>query len=103
MSGPLLDRATIERLFEELADELKFARARVQLYVIGGAAMSMSFDRDRTTQDVDARIAGAEGIGLGRTRRLTSARCRPCGGGAGSPTASPAWAGERRPAADCLT
>ena len=35
MSGPLLDRATIERLFEELADELRFARARVQLYVIG--------------------------------------------------------------------
>ena len=58
MSGPLLDRATIEQLFEELADELRFARARVQLYVIGGAAMSMSFDRDRTTQDVDARILG---------------------------------------------
>ena len=77
MSGPLLDRATIERLFEELADELRFARARVQLYVIGGAAMSMSFDRDRTTQDVDARITGAEGIGLGRTRRLTSGDAVP--------------------------
>ena len=61
MSGPLLDRATIERLFEELADELRFARARVQLYVIGGAAMSMSFDRDRTTQDVDARIEAGHG------------------------------------------
>ena len=58
MSGPLLERATIEQLFEELADELRFAGARVQLYVIGGAAMSMSFDRDRTTQDVDARILG---------------------------------------------
>ena len=72
MSGPLLDRATIEQLFEELANELRFARARVQLYVIGGAAMSMSFDRDRTTQDVDARIMGAEAVGIGRTYRLTS-------------------------------
>ena len=76
MSGPLLDRSTIEKLFRELADELEFARTRVQLYVIGGAAMSMSFDRDRTTRDVDAKIEAGHGKlmqavrKIGRKRRL---------------------------------
>ncbi len=74
MSGPLLDRATIERLFEELADELRFARARVQLYVIGGAAMSMSFDRDRTTQDVDARIEAGHGKLVQAVRKIARKR-----------------------------
>ena len=55
MSGPL-DRRRIVELFDELADELRFTRTRAQIYVIGGAAMSLAFSRDRTTRDVDARI-----------------------------------------------
>ena len=56
MSGPL-GREQILELFEELSEELRFNRARAQIYVVGGAAMSLAFDRERTTRDVDARIA----------------------------------------------
>lgn len=56
MSGPL-GRERILELFEELSEELRFSRARAQVYVVGGAAMSLAFDRERTTRDVDARIA----------------------------------------------
>ena len=56
MSGPL-GREQILELFEELSEELQFNRARAQIYVVGGAAMSLAFDRERTTRDVDARIA----------------------------------------------
>ena len=56
MSGPL-GRERILELFEELSEELRFSRARAQIYVVGGAAMSLAFDRERTTRDVDARIA----------------------------------------------
>ena len=55
MSGPL-DRRRIVELFDELSDELRFTRTRAQIYIIGGAAMSLAFSRDRTTRDVDARI-----------------------------------------------
>lgn len=74
MSGPLLDRATIEQLFKELADELRFARTRVQLYVIGGAAMSMTFDRDRTTLDVDAKIEAGHGKLIRAVRKIARKR-----------------------------
>ena len=56
MSGPL-GREQILELFEELSEELRFSRARAQIYVVGGAAMSLAFDRERTTRDVDARVA----------------------------------------------
>lgn len=51
-----LDRERLTDLFDALSQELKFFRTRAQIYVIGGAAMSMAFDRGRTTDDVDARI-----------------------------------------------
>ena len=56
MSGPL-GRERILELFEELSEELRFSRTRAQVYVVGGAAMSLAFDRERTTRDVDAPIA----------------------------------------------
>ncbi len=55
MTGPL-DRQRILELLDELSDELRFTRTRAQIYIIGGAAMSLAFSRDRTTRDVDARI-----------------------------------------------
>ena len=55
MSKPL-DRKKLVALFDELSKELRFEGARAQIYIIGGAAMSMAFDRERTTRDVDARI-----------------------------------------------
>lgn len=55
MTGPL-DRERLGELFDELSDELKWTKTRAQIYIVGGAAMSLAFSRDRTTQDVDARI-----------------------------------------------
>lgn len=55
MSGPL-DRERLVKLFDELSAELRFSRTRAQVYIVGGAAMSLAFDRERTTRDVDARI-----------------------------------------------
>ena len=55
MTGPL-DRERIRELFDELSDELKWTTTRAQIYIVGGAAMSLAFSRDRTTRDVDARI-----------------------------------------------
>lgn len=57
MSGPLeLDRRRMLELFDELSKELRFEGARAQIYIVGGAAMSLAFGRERRTQDVDARI-----------------------------------------------
>ena len=55
MSGPL-DRERILELFDELSHELRITRTRAQIYIVGGAAMSLAFARDRTTRDGDARI-----------------------------------------------
>ena len=62
MNGsPDLDRDKLTSLFDDLSRELEFARTRVQIYVIGGAAMSMAFDRGRTTKVVDAKIDAGHG------------------------------------------
>ena len=55
MSG-FLDRERILELLEELSEELCLQGVRVQIYIVGGAAMSLTFSRDRTTDDVDGRI-----------------------------------------------
>ena len=52
----VLDRGRIIALFDELSAELRFNRTRAQIYIIGGAAMSLAFSADRRTEDVDARI-----------------------------------------------
>ena len=61
MPGPrdprgALDRDTLHQLFDELADELARAQVRAHVYIIGGAAMTMAYQRDRATHDVDDRI-----------------------------------------------
>ncbi len=48
LSGPLGREQLIE-LFEELSSELARRGARAHVYVFGGAAMSVAFDRRRTT------------------------------------------------------
>ena len=55
MRGPLGRRELVE-LFEELSSELGKRGARAHVYVFGGAAMSIAFDRERTTVDIDVRV-----------------------------------------------
>ncbi|MCY4601812.1 MAG: hypothetical protein OXF27_18055 [Acidobacteria bacterium] len=55
MSGPLGREQFIEP-FEELSSELARRGGRAHVYVFGGAAMSVAFDRGRTTVDIDVRV-----------------------------------------------
>ena len=75
MNGnPDLDRERLRSLFDDLSRELEFARTRVQIYVIGGAAMSMAFDRGRTTRDVDARIDAGHGALMKAVEKIARKR-----------------------------
>ena len=68
--APTFDRDRLIRLFDELSQELRDGRATAQVYVIGGAAMSLGFSRDRRTEDVDARIDHGHAALLQATRRV---------------------------------
>ena len=55
------DREGLLKLLDEVSEELRWSRTRAQIYVIGGAAMSLAYARERQTEDIDARIdAGHE-------------------------------------------
>ena len=57
-----LDRGKLTELFEDLAEHLRQERVRGHIYLVGGAAMALAFQRHRMTWDVDAyvRNQGAE-------------------------------------------
>ena len=71
-----LDKERLVALLDELSVELQHRGTRAQIYLIGGAAMSLAFDRRRTTHDVDARIESGHGAlveavrAIGRRRGL---------------------------------
>ena len=56
-----LDHSKLTALFEDLADELRTQGVRGHIYVIGGAAMVLAFQRSRTTRDVDAYVRNQGG------------------------------------------
>ena len=55
MSGSLNKDELIEPL-DELSERLMRKKARASIYIVGGAAMALAFDRSRTTHDIDGRI-----------------------------------------------
>ena len=67
MAGPL-GREQLLKLFEELSTELGRRGARAHIYLFGGAAMSVAFDRDRRTVDLDVRVDS------GREKLMEAAR-----------------------------
>ena len=69
-----LDRETLIELLDELSGRLERRRVRAQVYVIGGAAMSLAFDRARTTHDVDARIDSGHGALTEAVREIAHER-----------------------------
>lgn len=80
MNGnPDLDRERLTSLFDDLARELAFARTRVQIYVIGGAAMSMAFDRGRTGTRHEGRELLMKRLGITNVAEATGihAGCTP--------------------------
>lgn len=52
--GAALDAQSVRILFQELSDRLEARGASAQLFVVGGAAMSLAYDQGRLTRDVDA-------------------------------------------------
>ncbi|KMY22921.1 hypothetical protein SAMN05421878_10827 [Actinobaculum suis] len=54
MTTPDFTREDFAGLFSELAEVLKSAGHRAQIFVVGGAAMALAYDEERTTRDVDA-------------------------------------------------
>lgn len=53
MSG-LLDREALLGLLAELGSRLDARGIAVELYVVGGTAMMLAYDRERLTRDIDA-------------------------------------------------
>lgn len=57
--GGGLGAADVRALFQELSDHLAAKQIHAQLFVVGGAAMALAYDRDRLTRDVDAVLVPA--------------------------------------------
>ena len=51
-----MGREELWKLLEELNDRLADQDVHAELYIIGGSAMALGYDEDRTTMDVDCRI-----------------------------------------------
>lgn len=56
------DRSAIVAALVELADELVRSGTQIQVRVVGGAAISVAFDRETTTTDVDALYGANPGV-----------------------------------------
>lgn len=56
-----LDRELLEALFKQLDAELERNDSRAQIYVVGGARMTLGLREGRTTRDVDVTFREAKG------------------------------------------
>jgi hypothetical protein len=54
VSPPLLGREQILAVLRDLGKELDRRGVRAEVFLVGGAAMTLSYDTRRTTRDVDA-------------------------------------------------
>lgn len=69
-----LDANGVIALFQELSDRLAKVEVSAQLFVVGGAAMALAYDRDRVTRDVDALFIPAPEV-----RRIAEEMSEPHG------------------------
>jgi hypothetical protein len=74
--SPLLDRATIESLISELGERCAAKDIHVELFLVGGAAMALAYNRRRTTRDIDA-IFEPKTLVYQEARRLADDRGLP--------------------------
>ncbi|MHB1534471.1 MAG: DUF6036 family nucleotidyltransferase [Acidimicrobiales bacterium] len=54
LDGPLLERDEIEQLLRELGARAAARGITVEMFLVGGAAMALAYDRGRSTRDLDA-------------------------------------------------
>ena len=76
MNGSL-DRDALIELLDDLAARLRRRRVRAHVYVIGGAAMTLAFARERSTHDIDARIDSAHAAVTEAVREIARERQLP--------------------------
>lgn len=69
-----LDADGVLALFQEMSDRLTDTGVSAQLFVVGGAAMALAYDRGRLTRDVDALFVPAPEV-----RRIAEAMSGPHG------------------------
>jgi hypothetical protein len=69
VSEPLLDRAMIEDAFRRLGDRLARRGVVADIYVFGGAAMTLAYDARRATRDIDA-VFQPHGVVLDEARAV---------------------------------
>ena len=76
MNGSLTKDELIE-LLDELSERLKRKKTRASVYIVGGAAMALAFDRSRTTHDIDGRIDKGHGALIEAVREIAHRRGLP--------------------------
>ena len=59
--SPALDRDGLIEALEALDEELRRQERRTHIYLFGGACVSLSFDRNRVTGDIDVHVREEHG------------------------------------------
>ena len=77
MNGPLFDGEEITELLVELDRRLKRRGVTGRIYVVGGAAIALSFDTRRSTRDIDAVILDSHGALIEEVRSMARAHSLP--------------------------
>ena len=75
--GALWSREQLTELFTDLAERLADRGVTASVYVIGGAAISMSFDARRATRDIDAVVLDGHGALMEEVRSVALDRNLP--------------------------
>ena len=76
MNGSL-NKDELIALLDELSERLKRKNARASVYIVGGAAMALAFDRGRTTHDIDGRIDAGHGALIDSVHEIAHLRGLP--------------------------
>lgn len=61
-SSPLLNQDDVRSLLTELGQRLAAKNIEARIFIVGGSAMALAFDRSRVTRDIDAVYAPKEEV-----------------------------------------
>ena len=76
VNGSLSKDELIE-LLDELSERLRRKKSRASIYIVGGAAMALAFDRSRSTHDIDGRIDKGHGALIEAVHEIARLRGLP--------------------------
>ena len=72
-----LSRDELLEVLDELSELLGRKKVRASIYIVGGAAMALAFDRTRTTHDIDGRIDEGHGALIQAVHEIADRRGLP--------------------------